>query len=180
MSQRLEVTDPAAYRRKLDEKLAGRDPLDVISQTPARLRAIFAAEDDATVCTRPFAAKWTPLEVLGHLVDAEWTYGWRMRLILGDETPPITPMDQERWVVAQRHNEASAAELLDEFESLRTFNLRWWKQRTTEDLKRHGVHGERGEESLDTIRTMLAGHDESHIDQIERYLAAIKNSPTGA
>lgn len=174
MSQRLEVTDPAAYRSKLAEQLAGRDPIEVIAQTPTRLRALFADEDDATVRTRPFVGKWTPLEVLGHLVDAEWSFGWRMRSVLGDDTPPIEPMDQDKWVVAQRHNEEPVADLLDDFETLRTINLRWWKSRTAEELQRVGLHRQRGEESLDTMLRMLAGHDESHLDQIARYLAAIE------
>ncbi|TWU00216.1 DinB superfamily protein [Botrimarina colliarenosi] len=174
MSQRLEVTDPAAYRRKLQDQLAGRDPLEVIGQTPAALRALFAGVDEATVRSRPFPGKWTPLEVLGHLVDAEWSFGWRMRLVLGDDTPPIVPMDQEKWVVAQRHNQASLGELLDDFAALRAINLRLWRQMTPADLQRIGVHGQRGEESLDTMRWMLAGHDESHLDQIERYLVAAR------
>ena len=41
------------------------------------------------------------------------------------------------------------------------------------DLKREGIHGERGAESLGVMRKFIAGHDLSHIDQLTRYLAAI-------
>lgn len=173
MPRGIEVTDPAAYRAKLDQSLAGRDPLDVLEQTPHRLRALFADASDAAARSRPFEGKWTPLEVLGHLIDAEWSFGWRMRTVLGDPTPDIQAMDQERWVDTQRHNEADVATLLDDFQALRAINLRLWRRLTAEELQRVGLHIERGEESLDTMRRMLAGHDESHLGQIERYLAAV-------
>jgi hypothetical protein len=34
---------------------------------------------------RPFEGKWTPNEIIGHLTDSEWVYGYRLRLILSDD-----------------------------------------------------------------------------------------------
>ena len=58
------------------------------------------------------------------------------------------------------------------FRGLRSFNLAVWKQMTPSDFERVGKHNERGDESLGTMIRMLAGHDLSHIDQINRYLEA--------
>ncbi len=44
---------------------------------------------------------------------------------------------------------------------------------TPVDLERTGQHNERGSEALGTFRTMVAGLDRSHIDQINRYVRAI-------
>lgn len=176
MSQRLEIIDPAAYRRKLDDLLAGRDSIGVMSETPGRLRQLFEKRSVADARKRPFAGKWTPLEVLGHLIDAEWSFAWRMRSVLGEERPRIEAMDQDLWVTAQAFNEQEPADLLDDFEALRRINLRLWRRMTLEQLQRVGLHQQRGEESLETMRIMLAGHDLSHLDQIERYFAAIAGS----
>ncbi len=173
MAQGIEVTDPDAYRRKLDGLLAGRDPLVVFGETPGRLRQLFSVRSVEAARARPFEGKWTPLEVLGHLVDVEWCLAWRVRIILGADRPQITPMDQDDWVVAQRVNEQEPGELLDDFEALRRINLRLWRRLTPEELQRVGVHTDRGEESLAVILTTYAGHDLSHLDQIERYFAAI-------
>lgn len=173
MAQGIEVTDPEAYRRKLDGLLAGSDPLEVFGETPARLRRLFAERSAEAARAQPFEGKWTPLEVLGHLVDVEWCLGWRVRIILGADRPTITPMDQDDWVAAQRINEQDLAELLDDFEALRRINLRLWRRLTPQELQRVGVHSDRGEESLELILTTYAGHDLSHLDQIERYFAAI-------
>lgn len=173
MKPGIEVTDPAAYRRKLDTLLAGRDPLEVMSKTPEQLRRMFSEASLEAARTRPFPGKWTPLEVLGHLIDAEWSFAWRMRSVYGDDRPRIEPMDQDNWVAAQGFNDQEADELLDDFEGLRRINLKLWQRMTPEDLQRVGRHRDRGDESLETMRVMLAGHDLSHLDQIERYFAAI-------
>jgi hypothetical protein len=36
------------------------------------------------------------------------------------------------------------------------------------------MHAERGEESLERILRMMAGHDLNHLSQIERILAPVK------
>lgn len=173
MTQGLEITDPVAYRKQLEEHLSGRDPVEVMSETPDRLRQLFSDRSAEETRQRPFAGKWTPLEVLGHLIDAEWSFAWRIRTTLGDERPRIEAMDQDRWVQAQAFNEQEPCQLLDDFELLRRINLRLWRRMTPEDLQRVGLHRDRGEESLELMRVMLAGHDLSHLNQIERYFAAI-------
>ena len=45
---------------------------------------------------------------------------------------------------------------------------------TPEQWKHHGMHSERGAETVETIVRMFAGHDLNHFQQIERILAAKK------
>lgn len=170
------VSDPDAYRKKLDGLLGGREPLSVLSQTADAL-ARFVKENSAAVLrTRPFPGKWTPNEVIGHLTDSEWVYGFRMRLILCEDQPTILGMDQDLWVAGQRHNDREPADLVAMFRAMRQFNLTIWKQMGSDDMKRVGNHNERGPESLGMMFRMLAGHDLSHIDQITRYLQAVKGA----
>ena len=168
------ITDPNAYRRKLAERLGDRDPMTVMSETADILADIVARHTPGQLRTRPFEGKWTPNEVIGHLTDGEWTYGYRMRLILSEDEPAIIGTDQDRWVTAQRFNEREAAELVEMFRSLRELNLAAWKNVTPGEMTRKGHHNQRGEESLAQMFRMLAGHDLAHIDQINRYLEAIQ------
>lgn len=170
------VTQPDVYRRQMEEKLAGRAPLEVLGQTADVLEAIVARHPAATMRARPFAGKWTPNEIIGHLSDSEWVYGYRLRLILCETEPTILGMDQDLWVAGQRHNERAPKELVTMFRQLRVHNLAIWRQTSEADLKRVGQHNERGAESLGTMLRMLAGHDLHHIDQIERYLVAEQKS----
>jgi len=98
-----------------------------------------------------------------------------VRLILCEERPTILGMSQDLWVAGQRHNDREPGELLAVFRQLRQANLSLWRQMTPADLKRTGLHNERGEESLGIMLKMNAGHDLSHLDQIQRYLHAIEN-----
>jgi hypothetical protein len=43
-----------------------------------------------------------------------------------------------------------------------------WSRLTPAELLRVGLHGERGEESLDRMRRLYAGHDILHLRQLER------------
>ncbi len=171
---RIELTDPDSYRKKLRNLLGSRKPLEVLSQTPEVLAAITNECSAEKLRRRPFEGKWTPNEVLGHLVDTEMVYGYRLRAILCDDRPTIIGMDQEKWVAVQGHNLREPSEHIESFGLLRRFNINLWRRLTSDQLKRVGLHNERGEEALGTMLEMEAGHDLSHIDQIQRYLAAIE------
>lgn len=163
----------AAYRNKLADLLGSREPLAVLATTADEISRLIAPHSADKLRRRPFGGKWTPTEIIGHLCDAEWTYGYRARLILSEETPTILSMNQDLWVVGQRYNEADAAVLLADFRALRMVNLRLWRSIRPEQMSRFGRHVERGDESLAAMLKMLAGHDLSHIDQISRYIAAL-------
>lgn len=170
---RIEVSDPPAYRKKMADLLGDHGPIEVLSQTGGVLLDIVTEHSREQMGTRPFEGKWTPLEIIGHLIDVEWVFGYRLRTILFDDRPQIIGMDQELWVTGQRYNAAAPQALVEMFRHLRGYNMVLWTRLTDADLKRVGVHKERGEESVETMRLMIAGHDLSHIEQIKRYLDVI-------
>lgn len=174
-SERLELDDPQAYRDKLSALLGDQDPLRILAQTPGVLANLVAQRHAEDFRRRPFPDRWTwtPNEVLGHLVDTEWVFGFRVRAILCDECPALAGIDQERWVARQEHNARDPGDHVDAFRFLRRANLTLWKRLTPGDMNRVGQHAERGEESLATMLMMEAGHDLSHVDQLQRYLAVI-------
>ena len=168
------VSAPQAYREKMFNLLGERNPLEVLAQTASTLVNIVNKHSAAVLRTRPFQGKWTPNEVIGHLTDSEWVYGYRLRLILCEDNPTILGTSQDSWVAALRHNEREPSELVEIFETLRQFNLAVWKRTSPADLERTGQHNERGPEPLGVMLRMLAGHDLSHLDQITRFIEAIR------
>jgi hypothetical protein len=160
------------YRNRVEQALGSRDPLQVLADTPRQLAAILAASPAGRLRARPFAGKWTPNEILGHLADAEWAWGWRIRMVLSHDQPVLTGYDQEAWVAAQGHNDREPREHLDVFTAMRASNVALWRRVAPADMDRLGLHAERGPESLRTMLRLHAGHDLLHLDQIARYLAA--------
>jgi hypothetical protein len=169
----VETGSRAAYQKKLMDLLGKQNPIEVLSKTAGVLAGIVRENPKKKLQTRPFEGKWTPCEILGHLCDSEWVYGFRVRLILCQDNPTILGMDQDLWVAGQRYNEREPAELVEQFRHLRSYNLHTWRSMKPRDFERTGQHNERGPESLGLMLKMNAGHDLSHIDQITRYLKAI-------
>jgi DinB superfamily len=161
-----------AYRDNLFRRLGDREPLAVMSQTASLLADVVRTHPVSVLRARPFEGKWTPNEIIGHLVDGEWVYGYRLRLIVCEQNPPILGTQQDAWVVRQRHNDREPSELVAAFRTLRELNLAMWRGVAPVDFARTGQHNERGAESLAVMLRMAAGHDLSHLAQIRRYLEA--------
>jgi DinB superfamily len=169
------VSTPRAYREKMFSLLGDRNPLEVLAQTPDVLTDLVEKHSAAVLRTRPFEGKWSPNEIIGHLTDGEWVYGYRLRLILCEDNPTILGTNQDSWVPALRHNEHQPSELVEIFRTLRQLNLTAWRQTSPADLERSGQHNERGQEPLGVMLRLVAGHDLSHLDQIARYVQAIQS-----
>jgi hypothetical protein len=86
----------------------------------------------------------------------------------------VSAFDQDSWVTALHYDKRDARKALDQFRVLRETNLAMLKALTPEQWKHFGIHSERGEETIEHMVKMFAGHDLNHIAQIEGILAAKK------
>jgi hypothetical protein len=176
--QGIEVTDPGAYIADILAALGDRDPLEIYGATPGELRQRIGQHPADVLRQRPFADRWTwtPLEVIGHLVDAEWSIGWRTRAVFCDDQPQLIGIGQDNWARELKHNDRDPEELVEEFTALRTINLRFWRSIPDDKLSLVGLHNERGEEALGDMLRLYAAHDVYHLQQLDRYLQAITSS----
>jgi uncharacterized damage-inducible protein DinB len=158
----------AAYVAAVLDLLSDRDPQDVLRQTEPALRRAVAGLSPGQLRQPEQPGKWSIAQILAHLADGDVVWAWRMRLILAQDRPPLTGYDQDLWAQRLHYDEADPAESLDLFGHLRRANLRLLARASAEDLKRVGVHVERGEESLEHLLRLYAGHDLLHLRQIER------------
>ena len=169
------VREFEAYRDELLSRLGGQDPVDVLAHTPARLEAHLIDVEEVVLARPPRPGAWSVKEIVGHLGDSEWVYGYRMRMMLSHERPGIAGYDQDLMVAGMAHNGRPISMLLEEFRRLRGLNVDLYLRTRGPAWERVGVHSERGEESVDLSVSLLAGHDLRHMDQIERTLADIQD-----
>ena len=169
------VREFEAYREELLARLGDRDPVDVLAHTPARLEARLISLEESLLTRRPRPGAWSVQEILGHLGDSEWVYGYRLRLMLSHEKPAIAGYDQDMMVAGMAHNERPISMLLEEFRRLRGLNVDLYLRTRGPSWERVGLHAERGEESVGLSIRLLAGHDLRHTDQIERTLVEVQN-----
>ncbi|HYA89540.1 MAG TPA: DinB family protein [archaeon] len=162
------------YIKRMLGHVGGQDPLKLQAVAPKKIEKLLKGKSAAKLRKRPAPDKWSIQEIVAHLADTEIVGGWRMRLILGSPGTPITAFDQDTWVASGHYDKRDPRKCLEQFRVLREANLALLKSLTPEQWKHHGMHSERGEETIEHIVRMFAGHDLNHIAQIERILAPKK------
>lgn len=151
--------------------LGDRDPIEVLAETPAALAALVEGHPEERLARRPEPSAWSPREIIGHLIDADWVLGFRARIVRADQEPTLVPVDQELWVERQGWNRRPSTELLQLFGQVRAVTVDFWRGVEPHELERSGRHTGAGIDiSLGLLRRIQAGHDLSHREQLERYL----------
>ena len=154
------------YVQRIQSKVAGQDSVKVQAATAKKLQRLIKGATPAKLRKRPAPEKWSAAEILAHLADAEIVASWRLRSILGAPGTPIQAYDQEAWLAAGQYGKRGARKSLEQFRVLRDANLALYKSLTPQQWKLHGVHAERGEESIERLASMMAGHDINHLEQV--------------
>lgn len=171
-----DASDPTAYVQGILDLVGDRDPETLLAEAPARLRAAVdgLSEHDARRPEPP--AGWSVLHILRHLADSEIVYGYRLRAIAAAEPgvlPPIAGYDQDAWAARLHYDAGSMVDALSDIEAMRRMTLRWISALSPGERSRAGLHAERGEESVERIVRLLAGHDLNHENQIRRVRHAL-------
>jgi len=146
------------------------DPWAIVASTPARLQALAAGRPRAQLAAKPAPDRWSVVEILAHLADAEIVGAWRIRSVLAASGTALQPYDQDRWAATFRYAEADPFESLDVVRATRASTLSLLRRVDASLHDNYGVHGERGHESVAHIVRLYAGHDRNHLGQIERLL----------
>jgi hypothetical protein len=165
---------PQQYSQRILGNLDGKDPFKTQSATAKRLARLVKGASAAKLRKRPAPDKWSVAEILAHLADTEIVVGWRIRSILGAPGTPIQAFDQDAWAAAGNYAKRDPRKSIEQFRAVREANLAFYKSLSPEQWKCYGMHAERGEESLERLLCMMAGHDLNHTSQIERILSTKK------
>jgi hypothetical protein len=160
------------YMQRITGYTEGKQPLAVQTATAKRLERLMKGVPTSKLRKRLAADQWSVSEILAHLADAEIVGGFRMRLILGAPGTPIAAFDQDSWVTSGHYEKRDPRKSLEQFRVVREANLALLRSLTPEQWKHYGMHSERGQETIEQIVRMFAGHDINHLQQIERILSA--------
>jgi uncharacterized damage-inducible protein DinB len=163
----------AAYVAAVLELLGSRNPMEVMSQTPPRLDHYVANLPPEQVVRPEAPGKWSVRDVIQHLADSELVWGFRLRMTLAQDRPPLAGYDQDAWATRLHYGDAESGEALRFFDTLRRSNLRLLASASRSDLQRVAVHAERGEQTIEQMVRLCAGHDLLHLNQVARIVAAL-------
>ena len=165
---------PQEYTKRMIGMLNGQNPLKIQAATPNKLGRLIARASGAKLRKKPAPGKWSVAEIITHLADCEIVTAWRVRQILAAPGTPIHAFDQDSWAAALHYDKRDARKSLAQFRATREGNLALLKSLTPEQWKQHGMHAERGAETIEHLVGMMAGHDLNHLGQVERLVAAKK------
>ena len=162
------------YIQRILSNVEGEDAIKVQKATPGKLKKLIRGLTPKQLKWKPEPGKWSIAQIVAHLADAEIVIAWRIRSILGAPGTPIQAYDQDAWAAVGNYAKRDPRKSIEQFRAMREANLAFYKSLRPEQWKQSGMHSERGEESIDRIARMIAGHDINHILQIERILAPKK------
>lgn len=146
--------------------LNGRDPMQLIPESPAKARA-FAEKIGDKRLNEPLApGKWSPRQVLCHLADVEIAFGFRLRQALAQEHHVIQPFEQDDW--ARNYSAYDAETALNTYAALRRWNVELLRSAGKAAMSKKVSHPERGEMTFATLVETMAGHDLNHLAQLEK------------
>lgn len=161
---------PQQYMQRMLGFIEGKDPLRVQRDTPKKLAALIRGRSRKQLGRKPAPGKWSVVEILAHLVDTEIVVSWRLRYILGNNSAPVQPFDQDVWAQTFNYAQCDPKESLSVFQVLRANNLAMLKRLPKHLWENYGMHQERGKETVAHLVRMMAGHDLNHSGQVEKII----------
>lgn len=161
---------PQQYKQRILSYIEGKEPLAVLAETTERLGQLIKGVSTSELRRRPAPEKWSASEIIAHLADGEIVGAFRMRFILGSPGSPVVAYDQDKWVTSGHYEKRDPQTSAELFRVLRQANLALLDSLAPEQWTQYGIHSERGQESIEHIVRMSAGHDINHLQQIERIL----------
>jgi uncharacterized damage-inducible protein DinB len=142
-----------------------------LTRTAGELAATITGQSDAVLSRRPDARNWAAKEIVCHLRDAEEAFGTRFEQILAmDVDPTLTGPNPDRVAEERQYLRNDAAEALAAFRKRRQETLEVFGKLTAAQWDKGGLHPVRGRITLDGFLSLMAWHDDNHLDQIKRAL----------
>lgn len=151
--------------------------IDAYTAGSALLREAIAGMSADDLQARPVAGRWSTLEVVCHLADADSVYAERIKRVLAEDEPPLRSMNPDEWQTRLAYHERDAEEELRLVEFTRRQMARILRSLAPADFQRTGHHSEAGPLTLETLLRRVTEHVPHHVQFIQEKRALLaKNS----
>ncbi len=136
---------------------------------PNELEDLLNDLDEETLRWRPVPNKWSIKEIMCHLRDMEReAYLARYHRILGEDSPSLPNIDQDRLAYERDYINQDARQALDEFKWLRTETVKTLDGVPPDAWSRGGVHEVDGPLSIEQlVHRQIKGNDMNHLVQMK-------------
>jgi hypothetical protein len=141
-------------------------------RTPDELAAAIEDHTDAGLSRRPDAKNWAAKEIICHLRDTEEVFFVRFHAIVENDEPKMyfDPRAADRFAEDRQYSRSDGPEALAAFRRKRGETLKFLGTLTADQRQRAGIRGEQ-RITIDDFVSVMAWHDDNHLDQLKRALA---------
>ncbi len=151
-------------------KLPAEERLARMARTADELAVAISGQPESVLARRPGVKAWAAKEVICHLRDTEESFMGRFQTITAMDEPKFLPADPDRWAEERQYLRNDPVEALHAFRRRREESLAYLRGLSPQQWQRGGVHPTRGRMTVGDFVTLMAWHDENHLDQLKRAL----------
>ena len=154
--------------------------LERMARTADDLAAAIAGQSEAALVRRPDLKNWAAKEIICHLRDTEELFIARLEMIAAMDEPAFGAAGQgariltidtpDRWAEDRQYLRNDASQALATFRIRREGLLAHLRALTPAQWQRGGIHPVRGRMTVADFATLIAWHDDNHLDQLRRAL----------
>lgn len=151
------------YISKVDQ-----DIFEILEEQIFSIPALFESNKDKE--NYAYAeGKWTLKEMLGHIIDCERIFIYRITSFARNEKQHLPGFEEDDYVANARFSERNYEDMIEEFAAMRKANLYLFRSLNEEELNRKGIASGR-EINVKSILFIVAGHIIHHVSILkERY-----------
>jgi hypothetical protein len=138
--------------------------LDAYLGGPDRLRSAVTGLSREQLISRPIAGRWSVLEVVCHLVDADANIVHRIKRVLSEERPVFDRVKPELMLAALAYHDRDVEEELAFFDRTRRQIARILNTSRSEAWERIGIVGDRGDRTVGQMINGAVEHLAHHLE----------------
>lgn len=144
-----------------------------LEQTLQTLQGLTSGVTDAALDFRFSTDEWSVREILAHLLDDEmFVMRTRLERMMKEDNPQLTSHDEKKWYSQRNTARDELIQLLSDFAIQRRASLNMFSLLRASEWSRTAYHPEYGQFTAEQWLEHWVAHDITHIQQIERNLAA--------
>ena len=152
----------AGFQRYVDRALDEDDVLDALERQVDEMHKAFEPFSPAKEAYRYAPEKWTVREVLGHVLDSERVFGYRVLALARNETQKLPGFDEEVYAAVAPHRVVPLASLLVQFALVRRSHVLMLRDFDDAAWAREGI----ANQNRMTVRALpwiMLGHARHHL-----------------
>src|ERR1051326_7390094 len=105
-------------------RVAGEDATEALLREQCEFEAILSSLDESHIRGLRYApGKWTVKEVIGHMLDDERIFAYRILCIARGDTKPLESFDENLYVAGANFEERSLASFIEEYRLIRASTI---------------------------------------------------------